>query len=170
VKKSPFKHQHLASRLLRRSSWRVDVVFLFLVFTEGYSMWMAMLWFLCALLWFAWPAVIALHPAQSAVRVLVPLGVAMPFVFLWWGFFKTEIGPYVLGLPFGVWASPIGLVEFGGSYVAGWGRGKMDARQGRLVLEGYGFGFEAPRAPIFSDETAKRLGITVFASVRLLNK
>ena len=132
---------------------------LYSVLDDSRPEWLRPLWVACVILWFVWPLALALHPGQSALRVLLPLGIAAPFVLLWFRFYSTVIGPQVLGLPFGVDASPLGIGKFGLSYTAGWGQGELDARHGRLVLEGYGFGFGAPRAPRFSRDVAKRCGI-----------
>jgi hypothetical protein len=117
-------------------------------------------WITLATLWFVWPFVLLFHKGRSFFRVTTPLIAGYLFYWIWSSQYSQVIGgPEKLGLPFGVDLSPHSIVEFGASYVAGWVRGKMDAKQGKLVLEGYGFGFGAPRAPVFSDETAKSLGI-----------
>ena len=64
--------------------------------------WDHQLWVGLATLWFFWPLVLALHPAQSARRVLVPMGVAAPFVFLWFNWWAHIDGPAV-SVCDGVW-------------------------------------------------------------------
>ncbi|HJT82459.1 MAG TPA: hypothetical protein VJ719_14790 [Chthoniobacterales bacterium] len=125
--------------------------------------WVIPLWVGVTALWFLWPLVLALHPAQSARRVLLPLGLSAPFVVLWFRWWSSVWGPQVVGLPEFVELTPLDLGRCAFSYVQGWTEGKLAVRRGEFVLEGYGFGFWAPRAPKFSDEDRNQCGIKLNA-------
>ena len=118
-----------------------------------------LLWVGLAMLWFLWPIVLALHPAQSAWRVLIPLGVAAPFVFFWFRWWSLFWGPQAFGLPQAGRLTPLGVVRCAYFYTSGYVEAQLAIRKNEIALEGYGFGFSAPRAPNFSEEERQRCGI-----------
>jgi hypothetical protein len=123
--------------------------------------WTHRLWVGLATLWFFWPFVLAIHPARSVRRVLVPLIIAAPFVLLWFRLYSSVLAPPVFGLPPGLSLSPPDLVIYAVAYQSGSADAKKDMRGGRLNLEAFGFGTITPGAPNFSEATLKQYGIEV---------
>jgi hypothetical protein len=128
---------------------------------DGWMSWTLRLWVGLATLWFLWPLVLALHPAQSARRVLIPLGFAAPFVFLWFRLYSSDLGPPVFGLPEFVHLTPHSMLQYAISYRTGWADANKKAKTAGLSLEAYGFGTFTPGAPGFSRETLKQCGIEI---------
>src|ERR1700676_3204890 len=81
--------------------------------------WPMRLWFGLCTLWLFWPLILALHPAQSARRVLIPLGFAAPFAFLWFRFYAGMAAP-LFGLPDGLELYPHTIAQWAVSYGRGW--------------------------------------------------
>lgn len=118
------------------------------------------LWVGLATVWFFWPFILVFHPAQSSRRVLVPLGLAAPFVFLWFRFYSF-LAPLVFGLPEGMNLAGPSIWEYAVAYGAGWADARKEAKAGRLSLEAYGFGTITPGAPIFSAAVREQYRIEV---------
>ena len=142
-------------------------VLLFFIFfpavTDDWPQWMYRVWVGLATLWFLWPIVLALHPAQSARRVLVPLAIAAPFVFFWFRVYSSLYAPSVFGLPEFVRLTPRSMFQYAASFGHGWFDGRKTSKTGRLILEAYGppLGVFTPGAPKFSEETLKQCGIEI---------
>jgi hypothetical protein len=108
---------------------------------EAWLNWYHRLWVGLATLWFFWPVILALHPAQSARRVLTPLCIAGLLALLWIRMYADALGPAVFGLPEGGFSLlPHNAVYYGVAYGDGWYDAKRDLRRGRLAYETYGFG------------------------------
>jgi hypothetical protein len=154
-------HRTLGYLAVFHSAFVLAFLFVFFFFA-GENWLLSCLWWLwvgLATLWFFWPIVLLLHRGRSFRRIVVPLLVSYVFYLVWSRPYSRMLNPDRFGLPFGVDISPHSMLQYGISYGLGWFEGKRDARVKRLVLEGYGFGFEAPRAPHFSEEAAKSCGI-----------
>ncbi len=134
-----------------------------LAFSEEESIGWTRLWVGFATLWFLWPIVLAVHGVKSVRRALIPLGIAAPFVFVWCRSYIHQFAPGIFGMPSGVSLTPVSILEYSGSYVSGWLQAKQQVRTGHFALEGYGFGFSAPKAPNFSKEALKQCGIEALA-------
>jgi hypothetical protein len=138
------------------------LVWVSILFLRGFgpsSEWHARIWVASATLWFFWPIILALHPAQSASRTLIPLAICAPLLFGWFRFYSALWGPYVFGLPLGVHVSPFSVGRYAISYAEGCFEAEQALKHNEIVLEGYGFGFFAPMAPKFERGEWQRLGI-----------
>jgi hypothetical protein len=145
----------------------VHAVLLFVIFfpsvRDDWPPWMYRVWVGLATLWFLWPLALALHPAQSPRRVLVPLAIAAPFVFFWFRLYSSLYAPSVFGFPEGVELTPRSMFQYAASFGHGWFDGRKTLKTGRLTLEAYGppLGVATPGTPRFSEETLKQRGIEI---------
>ncbi len=120
--------------------------------------WHLRLWIGLAILWLFWPLIFVLHPARSARRVLIPLMVAAPFVFFWFGLLFWIAAAFMFNLPDEVDIQEDSVVQYAASYGRGWLDAKRDIKSGRVVFEGYGFGGNmTPGAPAFSSSSPRSL-------------
>ncbi len=132
---------------------------LWILLSSGASGEWLRLWVGFTTLWFLWPIVLAVRAVKFVRVALVPLALAGPFVFLCWHLYAREFGPDVFGLRPVVYLTPISMFEYVTSYISGRLQAKDALRKGGFVLEGYGLGFFAPKAPNFSREALKQSGI-----------
>jgi hypothetical protein len=113
------------------------LLFFVLFPTVDWSDWMVRFWVALATLWFAWPLILALHSAQCAKRVLIPLAIAAPFVFFWFRWYTDLYAPRAFG-----------LTEF------------VEFRLSSMFRFATSFG-ATPGTPRFSVETLKQCGIPI---------
>ena len=125
--------------------------------------WEIPLWVGLCTLWFLWPIVLALHPAASGRRIFIPLGIAAASVYLWFRWWAGQWGPEVFNLPEAATLMPLDIARCAYFYTTGYVGAKRAIRENDIALEGYGFGFWAPRTPNFSKEDRERCGIKCWA-------
>ena len=120
--------------------------------------WILRLWLGLATLCLFWPIVLVFHPGRSFARVLLPClflyalsTIASPRLSLW---LNPKLQQF--GFPAGFELSPNAVVQYAIGYLAGRAQARQEIRSGKVVLEGYGFGFMAPAAPPFSESMYKR--------------
>lgn len=104
----------------------------------SWSFWFSRLWVGFATLWFLWPLVLAFHPGRSVLRLIVPLIIALPFLFLSRREYRAS-APHAFGLPEGVQFSPYSILEYLKADRIGRAEAEKDLRSGHLAIEIYGY-------------------------------
>ena len=101
--------------------------------------WLDKAWVGFATLWLFWLPVLAIHPGRSVRRLLLPLVVAAPLLFVCARWYAL-VGPHALGLPPGVTLSPRSIIQYASAYHAGRTSAAKDVAAGQLTIEVYGLG------------------------------